>query len=61
VPDVRERRVEMRSQQVLAGRLRLRLQRGRHMLIDAVSPLAGLELGEPPRERASPPPTARPS
>jgi hypothetical protein len=61
VPDVRERRVEMRSQQVLAGRLRLRLQRGRHMLIDAVSPLAGLELGEPPRERASPPPAARPS
>jgi hypothetical protein len=60
VPDVWERRVEMRSQQVLAGRLRLRVDRGRHMLIDAVSPLAGLELGEPSRERGSPPPDARP-
>ena len=61
VPDVRERRVEMRSQQVLAGRLRLRVQRGRHTVIDAVSRLAGLELGEPSRERGSPPPDARPS
>jgi hypothetical protein len=60
VPDVWERRVEMRSQQVLAGRLRLRVDRGRQMLIDAVSPLAGLELGEPSRERGSPPPDARP-
>ena len=60
VPDVFERRVEMRSQQVLAGRLRLRVDRGRQMLIDAVSPLAGLELGEPSRERGSPPPEARP-
>jgi hypothetical protein len=60
VPDVWERRVEMRSQQVLAGRLHLRVDRGRHMLIDAVSPLAGLELGEPSRERGSPPPDTRP-
>jgi len=56
VPDVRERRVDIRSQQVLAGRLRLRVQCGRRTLIDAVSPLAGLELGDPPREPGSPPP-----
>jgi tocopherol cyclase len=61
VPDVWERRVEMRSQQVLAGRLRLRVDRGRHTVIDAESRLAGLELGEPSRERVSPPPDARPS
>jgi hypothetical protein len=61
VPDVRERRVEMRSQQVLAGRLRLRVQRGLHTIIDEESGLAGLELGEPSRERGSPPPAARPS
>jgi hypothetical protein len=61
VPDVRERRVEMRSQQVLAGRLRLGVHRGRHTVIETVSSLAGLELGEPSRERGSPPPDARPS
>jgi hypothetical protein len=61
VPDVRNRRVEMRSQQVLAGRLRLRVQCGRRMVIDAVSPLAGLELGEPAHGRGSPPPAARQS
>ena len=61
VPDVRERRVEMRSRQVLAGRVRLRVHRGRHTVIDAVSNLAGLELGEPPRERVPPPPGAQPS
>ena len=60
VPDVRDRRVEMRSQQVLAGRLRLRVQRGRHTVIDAVSRLAGLELGDPSCERGSRPPDARP-
>jgi len=48
VPDVETRRVDFRSQQVLAGRLRLRVQSGRRVLVDAVSPLAGLELGEPP-------------
>ena len=48
VPDVEKRRVDLRSQQVLAGRLRLRVQCGRRMLVDAASPLAGLELGNPP-------------
>jgi tocopherol cyclase len=47
VPDVAARRVEMRSTQHLAGRLRLRVSRGRRTLFDGVSPLAGLELGEP--------------
>ena len=61
VPDVWERRVEMRSQQVLAGRLRLRVDRGRRMLIGAVSPLAGLELGEPSGQAASAPLAASPS
>jgi hypothetical protein len=56
-----ERRVEMRSQQVLAGRLRLRVDRGRRMLIDAVSPLAGLELGEASGQAASAPLAASPS
>jgi hypothetical protein len=49
VPDVGDGRVDFRSQQLLAGRLRLRVDRGRRMLFDAVSPLAGLELGNPPR------------
>jgi hypothetical protein len=61
VPDVRERRVEMRSQQVLAGRLRLSVHRGRHTVIDEESRLAGLELGEPSPERGSPRPDERPS
>ena len=61
VPDVRTRRVEMRSQQVLAGRLRLSLHCGRRTVIDAESPLAGLEFGEPSCERGSPPPGGRPS
>jgi tocopherol cyclase len=47
VPDVAARRVEMRSTQHLAGRLRLRLSRGSRTLFEGVSPLAGLELGEP--------------
>ena len=51
VPDVAQRRVDFRSQQVLAGRVRLRVSRGRRMLFDAVSPLAGLELGHEPGER----------
>lgn len=55
VPDVQERRVHTRSRQVLAGRLRLRVRRGRHTLIDKGSPLAGLELGEPARDPGSPP------
>jgi hypothetical protein len=49
VPDVSNGRVDFRSQQLLAGRLRLRVDRGRRMLFDAVSPLAGLELGNPAR------------
>lgn len=60
VPDVEARRVDMRSRQLLAGRLRLHLRRGRRTLIDAVSPLAGLELGEPPDESHRPPPAGRP-
>ena len=60
VPDVDRRRVDMRSQQLLAGRLRLRVHRGRRMLIDAVSPLAGLELGTPASEAGRGPPAARP-
>jgi hypothetical protein len=48
VPDVANRRVDFRSQQLLAGRLHLRVQSGRMTLVDSVSPLAGLELGQPP-------------
>ena len=47
VPDVANGRVEFRSQQLLAGRIHLRVHSGRRTLVDAVSPLAGLELGEP--------------
>jgi tocopherol cyclase len=47
VPNVGRRRVDFRSQQVLAGRLRLRLHRERRLLLDVVSPLAGLEIGDP--------------
>ncbi len=46
VPDLRRRQVDMRSRQLLAGQIRLRVQRGRRTVIDALSPLAGLELGE---------------
>lgn len=48
VPDVANRRVDLRSQQVLAGQIHLRVQSGRRTLVDAVSPLAGLELGDTP-------------
>ncbi len=48
VPDVENGRVDFRSRQVLAGRLRLLVRSGRKTLVDAVSPLAGLELGDPP-------------
>jgi tocopherol cyclase len=47
VPDVATRRVAMRSTQHLAGRLRLRVSRGRRTVFEGASPLAGLELGEP--------------
>jgi hypothetical protein len=39
--------VEMRSEQLLAGRLALRLSRGRRTLIESVSLPAGLEQGRP--------------
>jgi tocopherol cyclase len=47
VPDVAERRVEMRSRQYLAGVLRLRVCRGGRALFEGESPFAGLELGVP--------------
>jgi hypothetical protein len=47
VPDVAAGRVELRSTQHLAGSLRVRLRRGRRLLLDDTSPLAGLERGYP--------------
>jgi Tocopherol cyclase len=47
VPDVAARRVDMRSSQYLAGRVRLRVCRGRHTLFESESRLAGLERGAP--------------
>jgi tocopherol cyclase len=47
VPDVEARRTHQRSAQILAGRLRVRLRRGASVVVDAVSPLAGLEHGVP--------------
>ena len=55
VPEPGPPRVEMRSRQLLAGQVHLRLRRGRRTLIDASSPLAGLELGEPQTRPAAPP------
>jgi tocopherol cyclase len=55
VPELGRPRVEMRSQQILAGHIALRLRRGRRTVIDASSPLAGLELGESPRPGGPPP------
>jgi hypothetical protein len=57
VPDVRTRQVEMRSRQLLAGSIRLRLRHGRRTIIDAVSPLAGLELGAEPAGTPPAPPS----
>jgi tocopherol cyclase len=57
VPDVASGRVDMRSHQWLAGRLHVHLRRGRRTVVDATSPLAGLELGfpvSPPRRDARP-------
>jgi tocopherol cyclase len=56
VPELGVPRVEMRSRQLLAGQIHLRLRRGRRTLIDASSPLAGLELGEPHPTRPAGPP-----
>ncbi|HKH16346.1 MAG TPA: tocopherol cyclase family protein [Solirubrobacteraceae bacterium] len=47
VPVPREQRGELRSRQHLAGSLSLRIRRGRRLLYDGRSPLAGLELGLP--------------
>ena len=47
VPDIASRRVEMRSTQYLAGRLRLCVSRGGRLLFEDESPLAGLERGAP--------------
>jgi Tocopherol cyclase len=47
VPDVTSGRVDMRSRQYLAGRLRLRLSRGKRTVFEGESPLAGLERGTP--------------
>jgi hypothetical protein len=47
VPDVPARRVELRSAHYLAGRLALRLSRAGRIVLDDVSPLAGLERGLP--------------
>jgi hypothetical protein len=60
VPDVSSGRVEMRSAQHLAGRIRVRVRRGRRLLLDETSPLAGLERGSPSERvnvarRAGPP------
>ena len=45
VPLPAERRVEPRSHQVLAGRLRVTLRRGRRTVFSGESSLAGLERG----------------
>ena len=56
VPELGAPRVQMRSRQVLAGQVRLRLRQGARTLIDASSPLAGLELGDPVPPRPAGPP-----
>jgi hypothetical protein len=61
VPEPGEPHVEMRSEQVLAGRLAVRLSRGGRTLIDSVSPMAGLEQGRPASgARRSPPAAPQP-
>ena len=47
VPEPGPPHFELRSQQLLAGGIALRVKRGRRTIIDARSPLAGLELGSP--------------
>lgn len=56
VPVAGERRVELRSRQHLAGRLHVRVRRGRRLLFTGESALAGLEHGTP---LSDPPPAAR--
>jgi len=50
VPEPGPPRFEMRAQQLLAGEITLRLRKGSRTVIDAHSPLAGLELGRPSQE-----------
>lgn len=52
VPVPAEERGESRSRQHLAGSLSLRVRRGRRLLYDGRSPLAGLELGLPLKRSA---------
>jgi tocopherol cyclase len=47
VPDVASGRIDMRSRQYLAGRLRLRVTRGARTVFEGESALAGLERGAP--------------
>jgi len=55
VPDVTTGRVDMRSKQYLAGRLRLRVSRGERTVFEGESPLAGLERGVPAPSLSDPP------
>lgn len=55
VPDVTTGRVDMRSRQYLAGRLRLRVSRGKRTVFEGESPLAGLERGVPAPSLSDPP------
>ncbi len=56
VPEPGPPHVEMRSRQLLAGGISLRLRQGSRTIIDAHSPLAGLELGRRSHEPPTPPP-----
>lgn len=53
VPIPAERRTEPGAAQHLAGELRVRLRRGRRLLYEGASPLAGLEHGDVAQSRAS--------
>lgn len=55
VPDVASGRVDMRSRQYLAGRLRLRVRRSSRTVFEGESPLAGLERGVPAARLSDPP------
>lgn len=59
VPDVAARQVRMRSVHHLAGRMAVRVRRGRSLALAADSDLAGLEVGLPQEVRTLPP-VARP-
>ena len=55
VPDVASGRVDMRSRQYLAARLRLRVSRGTRTVFEGESRLAGLERGVPAAPLSDPP------